>query len=137
MNITNLLHVSYWFSLTTPPFRRFSFIAVLSILALCLVGAIALRVAANQKRKNPPLARGLVRLARPLFFFSILGAVLIWFRELGATVVSARFLLLLIFMIALAWFVLVLKGVLKTYQSEYELLKEKRKYEEYLPRKRK
>src|SRR3989338_10659963 len=135
MDIANWLQLSYWFSLITPPFRPVSFITALIALAVFFAGGIALKVLAKQKRKNPPLSRGLTRLARPFFFFSILGFFLLWFRQLGAAVLSARFWLAFIFAVAAVWFTLVLRGVLRTYKGEYERLQEKRKDEEYLPRK--
>lgn len=137
MSLANILHLSYWFSISTPPFRQGSFVATLIVLGIFFVGGIALKILAKQKRAHPPLARGLSRLARPLFFFAILGFVLVWFRQLGAAVLSARFWMFLVFAIAAVWFGLVLKSMLKTYKDEYARIEQRRKYEEYLPRKRK
>lgn len=137
MSIFNMLKISYWFSLTTPPFRQGSFIAALTVIGLFFAGAIALKVAAKHKRENPPLSRGLARLARPLWFFSILGFALVWFREIGASIISARFWFALIFVVAAVWFGALLRGLLKTYQGDYTKIEERRKYEEYLPKRRK
>lgn len=135
-SFANALKLSYWFSISTPPFRQVSFIVVIAVLTLCATAAIALRIMAQKKRANPPLARGLRRLSRPLFFLAILGFILIWFRQLGAAILSARALFAFTFIIALAWFIWILRGVLSTYKAEYARLQEERKYREYLPKKK-
>lgn len=135
-SFANPLKLSYWLAISTPPFRQVSFIVVVAVLTLCAAAAIALRILAQKKRANPPLARGLRRLSRPLFFLAILGFILIWFRQLGAAILSARVLLALIFVIAVVWSVWILRGVLSTYQAEYARMQEERKYREYLPKKK-
>lgn len=137
MSLTNLLTLSYWFSISTPPLRRASFIIAIIILVLIFAVGVALRTMARYKKWNPPLSKGLRGLARPCFFFSIFTAILISFRELGAMVVSARFLILLILAITITWFAVILRVMLKNYQTEYNKLQNKWKYEAYLPKKKK
>lgn len=134
-SFANALKLSYWLAISTPPFQQVSFIVAIVALTLCAAAAIALRILAQKKRANPPLARGLRRLSRPLFFLAILGFILVWFRELGAAILSARALLALIFVIAAVWFALILRSTLRTYQSEYQRLQEEKKYRAYLPKK--
>lgn len=135
-SFANALKLSYWLAITTPPFRPVSFIVAIVMLALCAAAAIALRILAQKKRANPPLARGLRRLSRPLFFLAILGFILIWFRQLGAAILSARALFALIFVITLAWLVWILRSTLRTYKAEYQRLLEEKKYRAYLPKKK-
>lgn len=135
--MSNLLHFSYWFATFTPPFRKSSFIITLIVLGLFFAGGIVFKVLAKKNKVNPPLARGLSRLARPLLFFSIASFVLVWFRQLGAGIISARAWLVVIFLIAVVWFVFSLRAMLKTYKAEYQKISERRKYEAYLPKKRK
>ncbi|MBI4135166.1 hypothetical protein HY477_00315 [Candidatus Uhrbacteria bacterium] len=134
MSLTNLLQLSYWFALYTPPLRRTSFITVFILLLVLLVLVIALKTSAAKWRGNPPLAKALRRLARPIFFLVILGGVFVTFRQLGALVLSARIWLALIDTIAIVWFVLVLQRVHKTYKTEFTQIQERRKYEAYLPK---
>lgn len=135
-SLANVLKLSYWFAISTPPFRTVSFIVVVMVFGLCAVAAVALRILAQKKRANPPLARGLRRLARPLFFLAILGLILVWFRQLGAAVLSARAGLVLILVIALVWFAFILRAMLRTYKTEYSRLQEEQKYRSYLPKKK-
>ncbi len=134
MSLANLLKISYWFALYTPPLRRTSFIIVVTVLLVLLVLAILLKTSAAKWRGNPPLVKALRRLARPLLFFAILGGIFVTFRQLGALVLSARIWLALIDLIALVWFILVLYRVHKTYKSEFAAIQERRKYEAYLPK---
>lgn len=137
MGFTNLLALSYWFAIYTPPFRKSSFVMALVLLGILFATGVALKILAKRKKINPPLARGLSRLARPLFFISISGFILAWVRQLGAGILSARFWFALIFLITLAWFALVLRSVLRKYKVEYTQMKERWKYEQYLPKKKK
>lgn len=136
MSFANILELSYWFAIYTPPLRRSSFIVALIALAVLLVAAIVLKISAAKWRGNPPLWRALNRLARPLIFLVILGGVLITFRQLGASVLSARAWLALVDILAIAWFVVVLRRVHKTYKPELLQMRERKKYETYLPKRR-
>lgn len=136
MGFANLLALSYWFAIYTPPFRQPSFVAALIVLGMLFAAGVVLKVLAKRKKINPPLARGLSRLAKPLFFISISGFILAWVRQLGAGILSARFWFALIFLITVAWFALVLRSVLRKYKIEYTQMKERWKYEKYLPKKR-
>jgi ACR3 family arsenite efflux pump ArsB len=136
MNITNLLDASYWFAVYTPPLRRSSFIIVVVILVAFFVAGIVLKHLAKKVKNNPPLSRGLRKIAKPLFLFSLLGLLLTWFRQVGAGILSARAWTLLIFITALIWFVVILRDFLKTHQAEYNRFKEEQKYKEYFPKKK-
>lgn len=136
MQFSHLIQLSYWFSIFTPPFRSTAFIVAVVIFALCFLGGIALRIVPRRKQLPAPLIKILVRVSRPLFFFSILGGLLLWFRQVGAAILSARALLLLIFLIAAVWFVLMLRGSLKRYRSELALLEQQRAYKLYLPKRK-
>ena len=136
MSLVNLLHRSYWFAVATPPFLRASFIIVLVIIGAIFVTGIVLRIIANKKRNNPPLKNGLIRLSRPFFFLAIVLFILVWFRQLGAVILSARAWLALIVIIAGLWFGFALRVVLRSYKVEYARLQEKWKYQEYLPKKK-
>ncbi|MBI2552021.1 hypothetical protein HYW17_01830 [Candidatus Uhrbacteria bacterium] len=136
MQFTNLLHLSYWFAVYTPPLRRFSFIAAIIVVALFIGGGIVFKILSRRKKDNPPLARGLSKLSRPFWFFAAFMLILIWSRQVGAVILSARGWTLLIFLITVSWFAVILKGVLKNYKREYAQLAERKKYEEYLPKKK-
>lgn len=136
MSFGNLLKLSYWFSISTPPFGRTSLIIAAVILGVVFLGAVALRIAAKRFQGNAPLTRGLVRLSRPLFFLSIMGFLLFSFRELGAAILGARFWVALILLISIVWIVLVERSFLKTYRFEYEKIKQVEKYKEYLPKRK-
>ena len=136
MNLLNLFNLSYWFSVYTPALRLSSFVVVVIIVALFLAAGIVLRVLSSRKKDNPPLSRGLARLSRPFWLFTAFMLVLIWCRQVGAVILSARGWMLLIFLIAAFWFAVILKSVLKTYKQEYARLTERKKYEAYLPKKK-
>ena len=137
MSITNLLHLSYWFAVRTPPFGRVSFIIVLVILGGLLALAILLRVFSREYAPNPLLARGLHRIARPFFFTSITGLIFIGIRQLGAAVLSSRFWMVLIFGAGIAWFVVIFRALRGTYESQIAQFQAEKKYREYLPKRRK
>lgn len=137
MNITNILTLPYWFAFSTPPFRQPSLAIILILLTAFFAGGIALKIIAKKNKSNPPLSKGLRRLSRPLFFFSILGLILVGCRQVGAAILSSRSWILLILVIAAVWFALISRATFKTYKTEYEKIKERRKYEEYLPKKKK
>lgn len=135
-SFTNALKLSYWFALSTPPLKRTSFIVALVGLGVFFAVGVALRVMAGKRRSNPPLARGLRRSARPFFFFSLLGVVLVFFRQLGALILSARFWMAFILAITVAWLVWILRTFLKSYKIERARLEQERKYREYLPKRK-
>lgn len=137
MSITNLLRFSYWFSVHTPPFGRVAFIITLVVLGALLGIAIVLRVFARQYTLNPLLVRGLLRSTKPFFFSAILGLVLTAFRQLGAAVLSARFWMVLVLGVGIAWFGMVFYKLRGTYDAEYARLQAEKKYKEYLPKRRK
>ena len=134
MNFANLLKVSYWFAITTPPLTKIALIIMLSFLVLVLALGIFLRVFSNTKRSNPLLAKSLKRIARPFFFCAIMGFLLVWFRQLGAAILSARFWPALILIISTVWFALVFLAVRKRYDAEYSRMEQEKKYKEYLPK---
>ena len=134
MAITNLLHVSYWFAITTPPLTKIALIAILSFFILILALGVFLRVFSKTKRSNPLLAKSLKRISRPLFFCAIMGLILVWFRNLGAAILSARFWLALILIISTVWFALVFYALRKRYDAEYARLEQEKKYKEYMPK---
>ena len=136
-SFANPLKLSYWLAISTPTFSRGSLIIALSALILVLATAVALRVLAHKKSGNPPLARFARRAARPLFFLAILGLLLVWFRQLGAAILSARFLMALILLIALLWLVVILRAFRKTYRAELARLASEHQYRAYLPKKNK
>ncbi|HBO99876.1 MAG: hypothetical protein UX17_C0031G0011 [Parcubacteria group bacterium GW2011_GWC2_45_7] len=137
MNIANIVKLSYWFSVATPPFRQSSFAVALVVLGILFAAGIVLRVMANKKRANPPFARGLRNLSRPLFLLSILGIVFVFFRQLGALILSARVWMLALFIIAAVWFAFILKNFLRNFKLEFEKLQAEKKYKEYLPKRNK
>ena len=134
MAIINLLHTSYWFAITTPPPSRAALILLVSFFVLVFAVGIFLRVFSNKRRTNPLLAKALKRISRPLFFCAIMGLILVWFRELGAAILSARFWLALIFIISAVWFALVFYAIRKRYDDEFTRLEQEKKYKEYLPK---
>lgn len=136
MNFTNIFQRSYWFAVSTPPFAQTSLIVALLILIAFFMAGVILRIISKRKRENPPLSRGLFRLARPCFFVAILGLIFTAFRQMGAAVLSARFWMLLIDLIGLIWFVMVARMVRSTYAAQFTKLQEVRKYQEYLPKKK-
>ncbi len=136
MAFRHLLDLSYWFSVFTPPFRTTAFIIAVTVFAVCFLAGIALRVVPRKKQLPPPLVKILVRASRPLFFFSILGALLVWFRQVGAAVISVRALLLLIFLITVAWLTVILRGAFKRYGKELAALEQQRAYKSYLPKRK-
>lgn len=136
MQLTNLTHPSYWFAIITPPFKTVSFYITLGCLIALALSGIVLRIVAKRMKENPPLSRGLFRLARPLFFVSLLGIIFFAFRQMGAAVLSARVWLLVISLIAVVWFVMVLRSVRRKYRVEYQRLREEQKYRAYLPKKK-
>lgn len=136
-SFANVLKFSYWLAIATPPLRQLSFIVLLIILVLVFALGIVLRVGARQRRRtNPPLAKGLQRLARPFFFFALLGLFLVFTRQMGAAVLSARIWLAAVFIIALVWGIWVARLVWKTYPAETQRLEELRKYQAYLPKRK-
>lgn len=137
MSFGNLFKLSYWFAVATPAFARTSFIIALVIIGVIFATGIAFRIIANKRRNNPPLKKGLIRLSRPFFFLAIVSFIFVWFRQLGAVILSARVWLALIDIIAALWFGFVLRAVLRSYKIEYARLQEKWKYQEYLPKKKK
>lgn len=137
MDIANILTLSYWFAIITPSFKQRSLIIALVILAIFLGIGVFLRVLSRSRKSNPPLCRALVRVSRPFLFFSITGFILVWFRQLGAAVLSARFWLAFVFVISATWFVCVFIKVRKSYGREYERLETEKKYKEYLPKRKK
>lgn len=137
MSIANLSNLSYWFAIVTPGFKQWSLIIAIVMLAVVLVIGIAARVLARSRKSNPPLCRALVRASRPFLFFAITGFILVWFRQLGAAVLSARFWLVFVFVISVIWFVWIFIKVRKNYEREYERLEAEKKYKAYLPKRKK
>lgn len=136
MNITNLAHLSYWFSVHTPPFGRVSFIIALVILGGLFALAILFRVFSREYAPNPLLARGLRRIARPFFFTSITGLIFVGIRQLGAAVLSSRFWMVLILGIGIAWFVMIFRALRGTYEAQITQFQAEKKYREYLPKRK-
>ena len=136
MAFKHLLDLSYWFAIFTPPFRKTAFIIAVMIFALCFIAGIVLRIVPRRRQMPPPLVKILARVSRPFFFFSILGAFLAWFRQVGAAILSARAALLLIFLIAAVWLGLILRGSFKRYRSELAVLEQQRAYKSYLPKRK-
>lgn len=136
MALKHLLNFSYWFSIFTPPFRSTAFIVAVVIFVLCFLAGIVLRIVPRRKQLPPPLFKILVRVSRPLFFFSILGGFLLLFRQVGAAILSARAWPLLIFLITAVWLGVMLRGLLKRYRSELALLEQQRAYKSYLPKRK-
>ena len=134
MAIINLLHVSYWFAITTPPLSRLALILSTAFFALIFVAGILMRVFASKRKNNPLLSKAVKRISRPLFFCAVMGLILIWFRELGAAILSARFWLALILAISAVWFALVFRIIRKRYAAEYARMEQEKKYKEYLPK---
>lgn len=136
-SFANVLKLSYWFAISTPPLTRPSFIVLLVILVLFFALGIVLKMGARKRRRtNPPLAKGLQRLARPFFFFALVGLLLMFTRQLGAAVLSARIWLAAVFVIALLWGTWVIRSVWRNYQAEVKRLEEQRKYQAYLPKRK-
>lgn len=136
MSLTNLLHWSYWLAITTPPFRRTALIVAVAVLILCGVVGVIFRVIARRLKSNPPLTKGLVRLSRPLLFLALTGLIWIWFRQLGAAILSARAWLFLIGLIAVVWVIWIIRSTRKTYHTELARLQDEKKYREYLPKRK-
>ncbi len=136
MQFAHFVQLSYWFSVFTPPFRPGAFIALVVMLGVCFLAGIALRVVPRKKQMPAPLVRIFARASRPLFFFSILGTLLVWFRQIGAAILSVRALLLLIFLITVAWLAVILRGSCGRYRSDLATLEKQRAYKSYLPKRK-
>ncbi|MDO8505107.1 MAG: hypothetical protein Q7S48_00795 [bacterium] len=137
MQFTNLLHLSYWFSVHTPSFGRVSFIIALVVLGALLAVAILLRVFSREYAPNPLLARGLRRISKPFFFMSITGLAFVGVRQVGAAVLSSRFWMVFILGGGFAWFVVIFRSLRSTYENEIAKFYAQKKYKEYLPKRRK
>ena len=137
MQFTNLLPLSYWFAVRTPPFGRVSFIIALVIFGGLLALGILLRIFSAHYAPNPLLTRGLRRIAKPFFFTSIAGLILIGIRQIGAAVLSSRFWLLFVLGAGIAWFVVIFRSLRGTYESDIAKFQAEKKYREYLPKRRK
>lgn len=136
-DLSNIVRFSYWLALSTPPFRRLSLFIMLALLAGVFAVGLILRFAAKGRRHHdPPLAKALMRMARPLFFFAVLGALFVAFRQLGALVLSARIWLMLTAAIAVAWGTAVFRRVHKTLGTDRARLQADVTYKQYLPKRK-
>jgi len=136
MHLTNFIRFSYWLSFFTPKFSTTALVVAVIVLGLFFIGATVLRIVAGRKKTNPPLAKGLRRLSRPLFFFSLFELGLVGCRQLGAAVLSSRLIMFAIFVISVVWLVFSVRALLRSYTREYQKLLETRKYQAYLPKKK-
>lgn len=133
MNIQNFFKLSYWFSLQTPVLSKTALIIFCLIYALALAAAIMLRYFAPRLKNNLPLGRFFQRLSHPLIFLGIAGFVFLFFRQEGASLLSSRFLVILIFASAIFWKIWVVVKFLKSYKNDLTRLAKDREFRKYLP----
>lgn len=134
MHLSNLLKLSYWFSLQTPLLSKSSFYIWLGVCLLGVVVVVGLHLAAGRLHGNPPLIKFLRRLSHPFIFLVVLLFVFLFFRQEGAYFLNARFWLALVVLGFLAWAVVVLIRFLKTYKQDLARLAQEREFRKYLPR---
>ncbi|MBI4994727.1 hypothetical protein HZC21_03735 [Candidatus Peregrinibacteria bacterium] len=131
MSILNLFNFSYWFSFQ-PPFEMGRLALVLSwvIFIGALVAAIVLTKIS--KTKNPPLARFLRHLRRPLIFFSVTNLIFLFFKAERIYLLGARFWFLLIFLGSVVWAIILVDKFLKTYKQDLAQLEKEKEFRKYL-----
>jgi len=129
-----LITLSYWFTVTPPPFLAPVFLVLGIALAVLLIAGIVIKWFAYKKRGNPPLHRVFSRLGRVCLTISLLGLLLYFFSYEQTMLVSARFWWLLLFAAAIVWTVFIILDILKRYPVEKQALAEKQAREKYLPK---
>ncbi len=134
MNFTNLLKLSYWFSLQPPEMAARSFlIGEIAVLVMFAAG-VALKMYAKTLRQDPPRARLTGRLGSAVIGFSVV--VFIWLLLKNETVylLGARFWLPVILAAFGAWGWRLISRFRKTSVHEREATRKSAEFRKYLPK---
>lgn len=131
MNILNLFNLSYWFSFQ-PPFAMSKLATTLSLVFFIGVLVAAIVLTKISKTKNPPLARFLRHLRRPLTFFGVTSLIFLFFKTERVYLLGARFWFFLIILGSVIWAIVLVDRFLKTYKQDLAQLKKEKEFRKYL-----
>ncbi len=117
----------------TTPVPGGLYLLSLIIYGLLLAGAITLGVISrrNPQSTHKKLWRQFIYL---MLFTGIIGPVLVFFRWQAVPYLGSRFVVLILWLVALAWVLQILIYRLWVLPQEIKKLKEKENFEKYLPR---
>lgn len=120
------------FEITPAPTGNYLYTAIL--FGLVIIAAILLHILFKKQSKNSQKVWG--RLIPLLWFTGITELFLIFFRWQSIPYLGSRFLMLMMFSVAVLWLAQILWFKFVELPQELSIKKKKQEFEKYLPRKR-
>ncbi|MDD5749715.1 MAG: hypothetical protein PHO91_02925 [Patescibacteria group bacterium] len=133
MDLSKLFSLSYLFE--RYPEAGFSWPLRIALLLL-FGGALAVAIYGHKVKVQGPLKKFWQKMLVWGWTSSLIGFLLLTFRESRALYLSARFWLLLWVLVVLAWLVMNLIYLKKKVPAKEELIKQKEEFDRWLPKKK-
>ena len=119
------------FGLRPGAMHRQAIIILAIIFAVFVVAAIVSKILT--KTKDALKAKGYKRFFHLFLTTATLGYVYLFFAWQGAVLLSARFWLLILIVVALIWAIFILKYLIKEVPKKRKEINQKRQFEKYIP----
>lgn len=128
-----LLRPSYLFEKAPPSNFKFLWPTLIFFTLMFLTGIILPKFL-TKKKENPIFQKLAKKLSTPLIVYSLLGLLLLFFRNQAIPYLSARLLLFLLFFAFLVWLISFLLYLAFDFQKEKLIYQKKAELEKYLPK---
>ena len=120
------------FSLRPPLMQNRAVLILLITFGVFIVAGIACNVL-TKSNKNYLTAKGFKKLANLFLTTGSLGLVYLFFAWQGVTLLSARFWLLILLIVAAVWLIFILKYLMIQVPKKRQEINKKREFEKYIP----
>jgi len=132
IDLGKIINIGYIFETTPSPEGLYRYLAIL--FGLMIIGAIVIVILNRRKSLTRKVKSGFFSL---LLTVGIIGLSLIFFRFEEIPYLGSRLMLILLFFIIICWAAFIIWYWLVILPKEIAMIREKEKFQKYLPRKAK
>lgn len=133
--MSRFLTVSYWFT-NYKPIASITLNVLAVVFLLTLIAAIAINF--HIYVNKPGIKARIYKKWMPLMYtVGIVGLILVFFSSQNIPYLGARWLYVLLVVIAAAWTLKIMKFVKKEFPAHIQNLQEQKNFEKYLPKRKK